>query len=85
MVVNEHTITLGCLVCGQASEPADADFCHPHAQAFGSVRQSYEAWANAFGGIQLADFLKRITKLQGTGRNVREIAEFLQRHPESWK
>jgi len=49
------------------------------------MRQAYEVWANAYGGITQAEFLKRVAKLQGTGRNAREIAEFLHQHPEKWK
>jgi hypothetical protein len=72
-------------VCGRTSELADLDFCPAHALAFHSVRQAYEVWAKALDGITLADFLKRIVRLQGTGRNAREIAEFLHQHPEKWK
>jgi len=49
-----------------------------------NARLAFEAWANAFGSIGL-EFLKRISRLQGTGRNAREIAEFVQKHPEKWK
>jgi len=76
---------LGCSVCGQATERASADLCLTHAQALDSVRQAYEAWANAFGSIARADFLKRVAKQQGTGKNAREIVEFLQQRPETWK
>ena len=47
--------------------------------------QAYEAWAKAFGSIARADFLKRVAKQQGTGKNAREIVEFLQQRPEKWK
>jgi len=76
---------LGCSVCGQATKQANADLCLTHAQALDSVRQAYEAWANAFGSIARADFLKRVAKQQGTGKNAREIVEFLQQRPERWK
>jgi len=56
-----------------------------HARALDSVRQAYEAWAKAFGSIGRADFLKRVAKQQGTGKNAREIVEFLQQRPEKWK
>jgi hypothetical protein len=76
---------LACSVCGQPGEPDEADFCPTHARALESVREAYEVSANAFGGISRADFLNRVGKLQGTGRNAREIAEFLHQHPETWK
>ena len=47
--------------------------------------QAYEAWAKAFGSIARADFLKRVAKQQGTGKNAREIIEFLQQRLEKWK
>jgi len=47
--------------------------------------QAYEAWAKAFGSIARADFLRRVAKQQGTGKNAREIVEFLQQRPEKWK
>jgi len=77
--------TLDCSVCGLAIKQANAELCPTHARALDSVRQAYESWAIAYGGIELADFLKRIVKLQGTGRSAREIAEFLRQHPEKWK
>ena len=77
--------TLDCSVCGLAIEQANAEICPTHARALDSVRQAYESWAIAYGSVELADFLKRIIKLQGTGRSAREIAEFLQQHLEKWK
>ena len=44
--------------------------------------QAYEAWAKAFGSIARADFLKRVAKQLGTGKNAREIVEFLQESRE---
>jgi len=76
---------LGCSVCGQATEQANADLCLIHARALESVVQAYEAWAKAFGSIARADFLRRVAKQQGTGKNAREIVEFLQQRPEKWK
>jgi len=76
---------LGCFVCGQATEQASADLCLTHARALDSVRQAYEAWTKAFGSIGRADFLKRVAKQQGTGKNAREIIEFLQQRLEKWK
>lgn len=72
-------------MCGLTIEEANVELCPTHARAVESVRQAYESWATAFGGLRLADFLKRIIMLQGTGRSAREIAEFLQKHPEKWR
>jgi len=76
---------LGCSVCGQVTEQANSDLCLIHARALESVRQAYKAWAKAFGSIARADFLKRVAKQLGTGKNAREIIEFLQQRPEKWK
>jgi len=76
---------LGCYICGQATEQVNGDLCLTHARGLDSVRQAYEAWAKAFGSIARADFLKRVAKQQGTGKNAREIVEFLQQRPEKWK
>jgi len=76
---------MACPVCGQPGEPDEADFCPAHTRALESVRQAYEAWANAFGSIAQADFLNRVARLKGTGRNAKGIVEFLQQHPERWK
>ncbi len=77
--------TLDCSVCGSGVEQASAELCPTHARALDSVRRAFESWAIAYGGVGLTDFLKRIVTLQGTGRSAREIAEFLQQHPEKWK
>jgi hypothetical protein len=80
----EHATILVCYVCGQTGIPADPDFCPAHARALDIVKQAYDVWAKALGSISLADF-KRIGGLSGTGRNAREIAEFVLQHPERWK
>jgi len=49
------------------------------------VKKAYEVWAKAYGTLSQDDFLKHIAKLQGTGKNAREIAEFVQHHPQKWK
>ena len=84
-MVKEYAIIMDCSVCGKATEKAERNLCPIHAQALLSVRQAYEVWATAFGGITPADFLNRVARLKGTGRNAREIVEFLQQHPERWK
>ncbi len=84
-MVKEYAIILDCSVCGQATEKAERNLCPIHARALLSVRQAYEVWATAFGGITLADFLNRVARLKGTGGSAREIAEFLQQHLERWK
>jgi len=76
--------TLGCSVCGEAAGQANAELCPSYERVLDNARLAFEAWANAFGSIGL-EFLKRISRLQGTGRNAREIAEFVQKHPEKWK
>lgn len=80
-----RTLSMNCSVCGEAIELAERDLCPIHARALLSVRQAYEVWATAFGGVTPADFLNRVAKLKGTGRNAEEIVEFLQNHPERWK
>jgi len=84
-MVNEHAIIMDCSVCGKAAEQVERNLCPVHARALLSIRQAYEVWASAFGGITQADFLDRVAKLKGTGRNAKEIVEFLQQHPERWK
>ncbi len=74
-----------CSVGDQAGELTNSDFCPAHSRALDSIRRAYEVWAKAFGSISPADFLKRVGSLQATGRNTREIAEFLQKHPRKWK
>ena len=76
---------MDCLVCRKETEQATADLCPAHARALDSVKKAYEAWAKAYGSLLQDDFLKRIAKLQGTGKNAREIVEFVQYHPEKWK
>src|SRR5207245_5909637 len=85
VVIKKHASPLGCSVCGPAPEQASADLCLAHARALDSVRQAYEAWAKAFGSIGRADFLKRGAKQQGTGKNARQIVEFVQQRPERWQ
>jgi hypothetical protein len=84
-MVKEYAISMDCSVCGKPTEQAEQNLCPIHARALLSVRQAYEVWANAFGGITLTDFLNRVARLKGTGRNAKEIVEFLQQHPERWK
>ena len=84
-MVKEYAIIMDCSVCGKAAEQAERNLCPIHDRALLSVRQAYEVWASAFGGITPADFLNRVARLKGTGRNAKEIVEFLQQHPERWK
>ena len=76
---------LDCSVCGSAIEQVNAELCPDHARALDSVRKAYELWALAYGGVALADFLKRIVMLRETGRSAREITEFLKQHLERWQ
>jgi len=84
-MVKEYSIIMDCSVCGNAAERAERNLCPIHTQALLSVRQAYDVWASAFGGITPADFLNRVARVKGTGGNAREIVEFLQQHPERWK
>jgi len=84
-VVNAYAVIMDCSVCGKAAEQAERNLCPIHARALLSVKQAYEVWATAFGGITPTDFLNRVARLKGTGRNAREIVEFFQQHPERWK
>jgi hypothetical protein len=84
-MVKEYAIIMDCSVCGKATEQAKQNLCATHARALLSVRQAYEVWVTAYGGITPADFLNRVARLKGTGRNAKEIVEFLQQHPERWK
>ena len=84
-MVKEYAIIMDCSVCGKATEQAERNLCPIHARALLSVRQAYEVWASALDGITPADFLNRVARLKGTGRNAKEIVEFLQQHPERWK
>jgi hypothetical protein len=84
-MVKEYAVIMDCSVCGKAAEQAEPNLCLIHARALLSVRQAYEVWASAFGGITPAEFLNRVARLKGTGRNAKEIVEFLQQHPERWK
>jgi hypothetical protein len=81
----EYANIMDCSVCGKGAEQAESNLCLIHARALLSVRQAYEVWASAFGGITPAEFLNRVARLKGTGRNAKEIVEFLQQHPERWK
>ena len=84
-MVEEYAVIMDCSVCGKATEQAEQNLCATHARALLSVRQAYEVWASAFGGITPTDFLNRVTKLKGTGRNAKKIVEFFRQHPERWK
>ena len=84
-MVEEYAVIMDCSVCGKAAEQAERNLCPIHARALLSVKQAYEVWATAFGGITPTDFLNRVARLKGTGRNAREIVEFFQQHPERWK
>ncbi len=83
-MVKEYVVIMDCSVSAKPIEQAERNLCPSHARALLSVRQAYEVWATAFGGITPADFLNRVARLKGTGRNAREIVEFLQQHPERW-
>ncbi|HVH14612.1 MAG TPA: hypothetical protein VNA15_02695 [Candidatus Angelobacter sp.] len=74
-----------CSICGQATEEARLDLCATHTRALHRLEQAYDVWVNAFGGIAPADFLKRLARLRETGKNAKEIVDFLQQHPEKWK
>ena len=76
---------MDCLVCRKETEQATTNLCPAHARALDSVKKAYEVWAKAYGSLLHDYFLKRIAKLQGTGKNAREIVEFVQHHPEKWK
>ena len=76
---------LVCSICGQATDEERLDLCASHTRALHSVEQAYDVWANAFDGITSADFLKRVAKLRGTGKNAKKVVDFLQQHPEKWK
>jgi hypothetical protein len=80
-----YAIIMDCSVCRKAAEQAEPNLCLIHDRALLSVKQAYDVWATAFGGITPADFLNRVARLKGTGRNAKEIVEFLQQHPERWK
>ena len=84
-MAKEYAIIMDCPDCGKATERAERNLCPIHDRALLSVRQAYEVWATAFGSISPADFLNRVARLKGTGRNAKEIVEFLQKHPERWK
>ena len=84
-MVKEYAIIMDCSVCGNAAERAERNLCPIHAQALLSVRQAYEVWASAFGGITPTEFLNRVSRLKGTGSNAKEIVEFFRQHPERWK
>jgi hypothetical protein len=84
-MAKEYVVIMDCSVCPKPVEQAERNLCLIHARALLSVRQAYEVWASAFGGITPTDFLNRVARLKGTGRNAREIVEFLQQHPERWK
>ena len=75
---------MGCFICEKAIEEASADLCPAHARALGGVKRAYEAWEKAYGSLLQDDFLKRVAKLQGLGKEAREIVGFLQKRPEKW-
>ena len=84
-MLNAYASALVCSICGQATEEDRLDLCASHTRALNGVEKAYDVWANAFGGITPADFLKRVARLRETGKSAKEIVVFLQQHPEKWK
>jgi len=74
-----------CIVCGKEAEPSKADLCPAHARAFDNVKQAFTVWTTAYGSLSPSDFLKRVGKLAGTGKNAKEVVEFLERNPARWR
>jgi len=76
---------MDCPDCERVTERTEQSLCPIQDRALRNVRQAYEVWATAFGSISPTDFLNRVAGLKGTGRNAKEIVEFLRQHPERWK
>ena len=76
---------LSCPICNEPTDPAQPDYCSMHTRAFDNLRQAFRAWNTAYGSLSAPEFLKRLKRLPGTGKKVREVAQFLHENPARWE
>ena len=62
-----------CPICGRDTKD---EFCVYHQTAFDSLKETYNEWEKA-AGLSWEQYLERVSELDGTGRWVQEIIEFI--------
>ncbi len=70
-----------CQICGRRTEKDD-DLCRYHAEAQQNLKDVYERWKHALD-ITWDEYLTRIVELEGTGRWVKEVIQYLRKEDDS--
>ena len=62
-----------CPICGRDLQEK---FCSYHQNAFTSIKETYTKWETA-AGLSWEKYLDKINDLEGTGKWIREVIEFI--------
>jgi hypothetical protein len=64
-------MTLKCSAC---SRTVSIDrYCIYHGQAFEKLKEHYNLWVKAYGSISFCEYLKRLVKMDDTGKWIKEV------------
>ena len=67
-----------CIVCGRPSQE-EREFCKYHQEAYEELKNAFNRWKNAYGGMEWHDYLEEILKVEGTGIWVTEVVEAIKK------
>ena len=67
-----------CPLCERRKHETE-QFCSFHNTALWNLRQGYELWIEAFGGIAKEMYYSELEKRPETGDAVKEVIKYLQR------
>lgn len=70
-----------CPICRRPMSSGEK-FCEYHSMADINLKAAFEDWKTAMG-IEWEDYLKHLIEEEGTGKWVREVAEFLMQQDDS--
>jgi deoxycytidylate deaminase len=62
-----------CPVCARDVIAVGKKYCLYHSQAYDSLRKQYKAWVNAYGGISMEAYMKKLLDLDQTGDWVKDV------------
>lgn len=63
-----------CAACARETD-SSGRYCSYHARALGQLKSHYDSWVDAYGGISLQDYMKRLHKMEETGQWIKEVIE----------